>query len=330
MLVSDISNATPPQPTAQSSSTGSFYVKPYVGRLFGKTEYVMDAKDYDDFTVVHVKSQLEFPLDVTIAGAAMGFNMSSSIVRNLWGELGVYSNVGDPGGKMYDHDWWNLRTGTLEKFSYTESDAEMKSLLVTLEGGFEITDIGPSANLSIIGGFWYHRIEQNIIGFAGWQLDENGNSYEFDIPDTVALFYRVIYRLPHAGIRLDFNPSLKLSLNAKAALALVWVSDYDDHLLRNKLATASIIGKGIISGFEVLYNPFNINENGFFLGARGDFVYLTASGSQTQEWYDDEYGFDPYTGEEVLVAEKGTVYTGIPHDINSIQLRFGFSVGYRF
>jgi len=319
------------QQVVTNSPSGSFYVKPYTGMSFGKTEYVMDLNYNDGTGIQHVKSQLEFPLDGLMAGGVVGFRKNSASGRPRWVEIGVYTNIGNPGGKMLDHDWWNLRTGEYEKFSYTESDVEMKSLFLTLEGGISVATLGKSTDLSIIGGIWYHHIEQDIIGIEGWQLDPTtGERVEGSILDTLVGFYRVTYKLPHAGLRLEFNPSPTITVDSKAAFALVFASDFDDHMLRGKTAVSSITGRGLINGLDLLYSPGGNKGHGTFLETTCDFIYLTSSGTQTQEWYRDETWVDPNTGEETIQTEKGTRFLGIPHDINTTQFRLGLSLGYRF
>ncbi|MBU8932540.1 MAG: hypothetical protein KOO62_00895 [candidate division Zixibacteria bacterium] len=298
---------------------------------FGKTEYVMEMNFEDGSDNLHLKSQLEFPLDCMMAGGTAGFKNKSASGRPFWVEIGAYTNIGDPGGKMLDHDWWNLRTYVIEKFSYTESNVEMKSLLLTLEGGISVATLGTSTDLAIVGGIWYHRIEQDVIGFDGWQLDwDTGEQFKIALLDTIVGFYQVTYKLPHVGLQLELTPSPALTVQGKTAFTLVFASDFDDHMLRGKTAVSSITGKGFISELDVRFNPGGSNRHKWFVEANCDFVYLTSSGTQVQEWYKDEIQIDPDTGEEIVIVEKGKRFLGIPHDINATQFRLGLSVGIRF
>ena len=114
--------------TAQSKPY-SLNFKPYFGINSGKTEYIMKLKDTQGN---FVKSQLEFPLDQTMFGGDVELKLLPGTQKEWAFKFGYYTNISDPTGKMFDHDWTNLRTGSVEKFSYTESDVEGKNSILVI------------------------------------------------------------------------------------------------------------------------------------------------------------------------------------------------------
>jgi len=298
-----------------------YTLAPQVWQNFGYTEYIMDISVPTDSGLLELKSELEFPLDVVMAGVTVGFH-STRVGLYAWSmEGGYFTNLEDPGGVMKDHDWGTLEWGQdAEKFSYTESRAEMKSTLITAEASLRVLH-KRSFNLDLWGGFRYQKIEQDIIGFEGWQLDSN--LVPQDISSTErGVFYRVTYKVPHLGLRSGVKLGEYTDLDAKAAFALVWTSDFDDHLLRKKTATADISGHGFISSVGARYLvPAGGRVQPFFELVAG-ILYFHASGSQKQRWYGD----DPITEDD----DTGLSISGIPHEINSRQASVGVKVGVAF
>ncbi|MFQ6007673.1 MAG: omptin family outer membrane protease [Candidatus Zixiibacteriota bacterium] len=312
-------------------------VDPFISHNFGYTEYIMEWSGYlatpIDTGLYFLKSELEFPLDVIMLGAKIGLHSTKETLYAWSIEAGYCTNLDDPGGIMKDHDWETVKRvidgetvyywGQVEKFSYTESSADMKSTQLTLEGFLRVMH-KTSFSLDLWGGFRYQKIEQNIAGYQGWQLlRDSAVAREITVYSSEpALFYWVTYKSPFLGLRSGFKLGTKVQFAAQAAFAPVWVSDYDDHLIRNKIATASITGSGLISGASIhfdLANPATFKPT---VSLTSDLVYLHASGNQTQKWYGD----DPLTEED----DTGTVLPGIPHDINTLQLNVGLRVSMIF
>ena len=317
--------------SARSSFQPEFYVKPSFMYSFGETEYVMDIAVPDDqLGVLRLKSQLEFPLDAAYGGGAAGMYLSRH-GRKVWRfEAGFWTSFTDPGGTMYDHDWWNLRTGTFEKFSYTESAVEMKAILFRVEVAREIYT-GTNYGLSLFVGFRHHKIEQDVIGFTGWQIvDDAGTVVQVDAPGLLGIVYDVTYNLPHAGVMLTYDLGRTAEFATKAAYSIVMVSDVDDHVLRGKIAESDITGNGLLGGANLRFNIGPPRRSQLFLDLGGEFYYLRASGSQVQRWYADEVIIDPDTNQEIVITEAGTVIPGIPHDINKTAFHVGASVGIEF
>jgi hypothetical protein len=320
--------------TSLAQNKVKFTVIPQLSQSFGLTEYIMDIADPQEEGIYVLKSQLEFPLDVAMAGVTVGVHSTRDTLYAWSLEGGYFLNIEDPGGIMKDHDWetvWRVigtdtvtYWGEVEKFSYTESRAEMKSALITVEGYLRVFQ-KRRFDIDLWGGFRYQKIEQNIIGYKGWQLKRDSSVARVVYVSSTdsAAYYRVTFNTPYVGLRSNIRLNPNTSLSAKTAFALVWASDFDDHLLRNKIATADITGKGFISGVSLRHQmPHNGKIQPFF-ELVGEFVYLHASGSQTQSWYGDDPASPDYD-------DTGVVRSGIPHEINNRQASVGLRVGLGF
>jgi hypothetical protein len=314
-----------------------FTVDPFISHNFGYTEYVMEISGYlatpTDTGPYFLSSKLEFPLDAIMLGAKIGLHSTKETLYAWSIEAGYFTNLDDPGGAMKDHDWETVKRviggdtvyywGQVEKFSYTESSAKMKTTQLTLDA-FLCVLHKSNFSLDLWGGFRYQKIEQDITGYKGWWLWRDSS-----VADTVpqsgtepALFYRVTYKSPHLGLRSNIKLTPKVGFTAQAAFAPVWVSDFDNHLLRFKKASADITGSGVNSGASIHLNLGNGPKLKPLIILTSELVYFHASGNQTQEWYGD----DPMTEED----DTGYVRPGIPHEINTFQLNVGLRVGLIF
>jgi len=305
---------------ALSAQTKPYSVnfKPYFGLNSGKTDYTMDLKYPDGGFTYFLKSQLEFPLDQTMVGGEVELKLQPGTQREWAFAVGFCTHANDPSGIMYDHDWTNYPSRIYEKVSYTESDAKGKNyiLMVALD---KLMLIGNKGSISLSGGFKYQKIEQDIYGLKGWQLDLDGVKFEFDIPDVHGLFYEITYKLPNAGFRINYFLNQKLSFNSRIAYTRALITDFDDHLLRFKTTESEITGNGLLADFGLRMDFGNIPGRGLFIEFDGDFTYIKASGTSTQSWYGD----DPLSEED----DTGQILTGIPHEISTTQFRIGLVLG---
>lgn len=320
VLISAIITLFLSNPLSAQTKPYSLNFKPYIGLSSGKTEYIIDIKIPYEGLIYFVKSQLEFPLDQTMIGGEVELKLSPGTQREWAFTVGLYTQVNDLAGKMYDHDWTNYPDRIYRKISYTESDAEGKNNILLVEID-KMVLIGKRGSLSLTGGFRYQNIDQDIIGFKGWQLDPD-NSYEpfsFDVPNIEALTYEVIYKLPNAGFRIQYYINNKINLRSRIAYTRAFISDFDDHKLRFKTTESDITGNGLLADFGLRMNFGPTPGKGFFIEFDGDFTYIKASGTSTQSWY----GNDPAGDDD----ETGEVHIGIPHEINTTQFRVGLVLG---
>lgn len=323
-----------------AESAVKFTVSPSVGHAFGETEYVLEISSYlsdengDVITdqlgnpiVYRLKSQLEYPLDVFMAGATVGLGPTAD--PSLWSvKAGVFTSVNDPGGIMKDHDWIGILPD-LTKWSYTESSAEMKSIILDLEVTRRILSPG-KARVAAMAGFRYHRLEQDLFGADGWQRLYDAEIDTFDDPvyfdtlqTTQVLYYEVKYFLPQAGLKTDLELSPNLSLSARTALALVWFKDVDDHPFRAKLSEADGTGTGFIGSLSARYQLSSAGTGTApYIGFSAEYTTLTSSGDQTQTWYGD----DPASPDD----DTGLRISGIPHEVNANWYHIGINLGMSF
>lgn len=315
-----------------TESAVQFSISPSIGHTFGKTEYILDLTGYDiaesgDTVRLRVKSQLEYPLDLVMAGVSV--DLTDRADPNLWSvKAGIFVSMNDPGGTMKDHDWIGFAP-ELTKWSYTESVPDMNSILFDFQATRRI--LGPG--VSALVGFTYHRLEQDLFGVDGWQtpyrvVDKTTllfrDSAFFDVPQTnQVLYYEVKYVMPQVGLQANLELSPNLSLTANAALALVWFKDVDDHPIRKKLSEADGTGAGFIASVSSRYSINSVTAAMTpFIGLSGEITTLTASGDQTQTWYGD----DPASEDD----DTGTSISGIPHEVNATWYHIGLNVGLAF
>jgi len=294
---------------------------PIIKGGFGETEYIMDAFARDDENNLYrVKSQLEFPLDFFMAGVEASGGLFNDGREDFAGQIGIFTSINNPRGLMTDYDWSSPVGYPLVQWSYTESEVDLTSILLHLEGRARVFS-WEKVSTYLYGGFRYQKIEQDILGYTGWQLhpDPPPDTVYFS-EDIYALYYRVSYYSPMAGFvyKLDLSPTTAFDI--RAAYTRFYVKDYDDHILRRKIGTASGWGNGIYSA--VRFRTALIPDSKLiypFLDISGEFSYLNATMPQTQEWYGD----DPISDGD----ETGQIVTGIPHEISSMQFWFGIRFG---
>lgn len=288
------------------------------GYRLGETEYVYDESgQVPNVGPVNVGSQLEFPLNCFRVGLAA--RLGQDHVLRPWNvQLSLHTNINDPTAKMLDHDWITWPTSGFDgKFSYTESDVDMRSFELDLTGRWYVAHpgaflIGPWA------GFRLQYFSQDVIGFDGWQIDYQNQPFNrqyFDDP-RLGIKYHVTWIQFPLGLAWRLPGGRVLSGDFHIGMVPCFFSDYDDHVLRGKDAEASGFGFGFDtrSSWEVAVgrSPLRFRANVAFL-------YLKGSADQTQTWYAD----DPGTPNE---NETGTVTEGIPHELKTSQFDISLEV----
>jgi hypothetical protein len=295
------------------------------GWHFGHTAYKLEqVVQLSPDTVRGVGSELIFPLDVATVGLSAGIH---SLLGNrpdwsVTAHLRIAAT--DPGGRFTDRDWDSF-FGTLNRdFSYTESKVDISLISARIEVTKLIAH-GPNMELAILAGFGYERISQEALGFSGWQMipDQDSNLVVYPVSSSLlALKYRVTYLKPQIGLapKLMFGP--RLVAEFKAAVTPLLVSDTDEHLLRNFVATADGSGLGFISRASVRYQFDKAKkEMQPFIQLKGEFTTMKADIKAAIKWHGD----DPAAG-----FQAGDAVGGLPHRISSRQYHLGLQVGFRF
>ena len=307
---------------SNAESYNYFNIAPKFSYSLGHTTYELNTLvAVDNGVPVYANSELEFPLNVFWAGGRVGwYNLNNG--RKEWtAEISFMTNVADPGGKMKDWDWFSSPGYADLEFGYTESDAQLKGFKINAE----LTKRFHSWNFSsayFVLGFKYQKVEQDIIGFEGWQLNDNLEQVFFS-SDLPALYYRVTYAQPMAGLRYSHEFNRNASIDLTAAFVYTIADDLDDHLLRYKVSESDGTGGGFLGGFVYHRNFGRMgNKSHTFFEISADVMTLKVTTDQFQEWYGD----DPITPED----DTGTRLEDIPHEFRSFQLNLGFSLGITF
>ena len=284
------------------------------GRI-GYTNY--ELKDRDEYGDT-VYSLLEFPLNTFYLGASTRLTLESANKREFELIVGTIVNLNDPNTVMKDSDWIQFFGYPKLKFSYTESRVELNAFEIAFEGRMRIFP-NSGRKLYATGGYRYLRYAENVIGYEGWYIDPDTGQVS-DYPpnqDDLAIEYRINYHTPYMGLLWRWSKSSRFSFELGADLALAFVSDYDDHVLRGKLSTASGAGIGLHAVSGISFFPFGRNRvRSTYIRVMVETNYLAANIKQTQEWYRDE-GSIP----------AGTIIRGIGHEIRSLQVGAELLVG---
>jgi hypothetical protein len=304
-------------------------IAPMIRQSLGKTEYELELFGVDSLlNPVRLRSKLEFPLDAVMLGGKMSIGQDSKGKRDWSIELGIFTDLNDPGDMMKDHDWYTGPTdvGYFDgKFSYTESRTEMTHTVIAIKGEKRITSSQKFA-LHGFAGYRYQKISQDIIGYEGWQIDifhDPSFTPVYGGDDTIkAMLYEVTYKGPFFGVEYGYHLAPSVSFNIEAAIVATSASDYDNHLLRNKDAEAEGSGIGFLSSFSLELDPWTATGSGRpFFEIEGELFTVNISTRQVQKWYgDDPISEDDDTGKEY----------NIPHDISSTQFNLGVRLGLAF
>jgi len=296
-----------------------FSLAPSVGVHLGYTKYVMDLKyQEENFVIARIKSELKFPLDMLLIGGQLDLSYFSGGERDWALSAAVHTNVNDPWSEMIDDDWDGTTQTRLEQFSHTESNAELSAIMVDLTAT-RYFHHGRNTDLGLVLGLIYQRLDYDIIGYKGWKNDSLGvRQYVSSTAD--ALDYVVTYTMPTFGAELIYGTQSRSKGRFVVSAGPVFASDYDNHLLRNKDATADGTGYGITSEFTGRF-PLSTETGGqqVYLGLDAALAYMHVEGEQTQTWYGNDDATEDFD-------DTGLVLTKIPHDFTSLQYRAGLKL----
>jgi hypothetical protein len=286
-----------------------------VSRWFGDTRYELNAKSEDPGepgTLVDIRSELKFPLDVTLLGVTARWDpgMPGS---SLWGAAaGVHMNVTDPASKMTNEDWIGGR-----QIAFTESNADLDMLLATAAVHYRFRQ-GHRSAVSLLLHFDYQRVDQYLVGFEGWRGSLFSDE-RFPISGTAPVVdYRVEYLSPRLGVAGDyqFGDFSRLALETSAGVVYAW--DKDDHLLRGRISEGDGWGFGLNSSIALDLLPGFAPLGWLSASLIGELRFFHAEGDVDQRWYRDED------------LPAGTEINDIPYQLQSLQTQISLNVGVSF
>lgn len=302
--------------TFSSDNSYGFYVKPASNFSSGYTSYDIEIPG-DSITF---KSKLEFPIQSFNIGVEFGFYMANSEDYDLEIYAAIYRHMSNTDPSMIDHDWVSINNGVDLKFSYTESDVMAKNI-ITLVGIRKHLLKYASGNIKITGGYRFQEISQNVIGAQGWQLDfYDINSVRTNISlEGDCLNYNMKYKSLFGGIIISQQLYKRANLDILLTYSHTFSEDYDDHLKRNKIATAKGNGSGFYGDVSVNI-PLVANESiqKIDLGIKCNLFVSKISAKQSQKWYGD----DPITQEN----DTGVEVDNITYEANTTQFYFGVNL----
>lgn len=249
-------------------------------RAFGDTRYTMNAltpNPRNPEELVPIASELVFPLDATLLGFKATWDPRSGGQRG-WSLDGTFqTNVNDPSSRMTDSDFFGDK-----QIYYAESDADLAWIQVAMTVRNRLS---PTWDLFL--HLDYQRIEQHLVNFEGWE-----GSLFSDFRGPVSgtgpvLDYRVTYVSPQVGGAAAFALARRLRLGLEGSGGVVFASDLDDHLLRNRIAEGSGTGVGLRSRLTLDLLPGSFPIAWLSLRLQGELRFYHAEGTVDQWFYDD-------------------------------------------
>jgi hypothetical protein len=294
---------------APSTLTGS--IQAGTGYWMGDATYSIGGETYipgeGTFILPDKISELKFPLDV--AYGSVGGNLIWKRNFEFFGTLTM--NLTEPSSKMEDSDWGVLDdSGSLD--IYSESDAELNA--VTFDGGarywFPFTAATNRAVWSLGAGpsLIYQHLDWTISNVDQWYPSQPALGH--DTQSGVVATYKADIVMPYLDACVKIQ-NKRLSGRAEIGFGPALVQDEDDHILRQKRSTATLLGFGLKGAAEIRYD---LTRHLFAL-ARIDMLSITATGTSKDEGYGgDLEGF----------------YAEITEDFTLTSFTGGLSIGYGF
>lgn len=307
-----------------SSNVHWITVEPYLKLNFGYTDYLLETEE--------VQSELEFPLNTLIAGGRVSYAIRNGKIDEWLFRVTAGTSLIEPWGVFKDHDWYVLSGYPEIKFSYTESDVVMAYLDFSAAAEKRFFS-HRGVHFYGTAKYGYQHIEQDAMGYSGWQYIDTGETVALENGDELPIFvlstlkstekaieYKVVYQTLGLGAVARWEPNKNFGLKAALIPKLLHIKDRDDHVLRNKLSTAEGFGFAGSSEVSMTYTWPGNQAYEPYISLRGQLQYLRANTDQTQEWYGDD-------GATPEVDDTDTKVTGITHIVESVQGGVSISAG---
>ncbi len=293
---------------------------------FGSSKYTIEFDIDDD---VKATSELEFPMDVYLCGLKLSLGRNLPRNHDIWFYVGGYMSMSKPKKPMTDIDKIKFAFEDIQlTWSSTESEARGKIYDLSVASAVSFVSYKEkdwSASFRFGFGYLYRKASYRIYGVKGWVLDEFLRRFYFDVlHDTCVLEYEVRLKAPHFLFNLEAIDKSGFNLACQAGYS-PWASieDYDDHLLRFKRGTSNCKGSAFLGDLSVMYFFRNGGANPkVFMTVRGNIVYASTEGYQTQSWYGDDPNGDG--------DETGMVIEQIDDTIVMTSWLIGVSLGIKF
>lgn len=303
---------TPALEKKAPASTWTGSIQAGVGYWMGDATYSIGGETYvpgeGTFILPDKISELKFPLDV--AYGSVGGNLIWNGKIEIFGTLTM--NLTEPSSKMEDSDWGVIDdSGSLD--IYSESDAELNA--VTFDGGarywLPVTTASTNRAVWSLGAgpsLLYQHLDWTISNVDQWYPSHPELGH--DTQSGVVATYNADILMPYLDACVKIQRQ-RLTGRAEIGFGPALVQDEDDHILRQKRSTATMLGFGLKGAAEIRYDL----TRQLFATARIEMLSINVTGTSK----DEGYGGD-------LVG----YYSEIDEDFTLTSLTGGLSIGYGF
>jgi hypothetical protein len=264
-------------------------------------------------------SKLQWPIDVKgpsiSAGVTRGdfMDLDFGLFAEPWGSNNRvmkdfdYLDEGEFPGRL-PHDGVDI---------YSETDLDSKALAMSVHSRvFPLRSWYLSAGLT--AGYRYEEYD-----YRGYNTRQTGYGSWQDQTNTVSgpsSFYTVEYDIYSAGVALQSHVEDILLIALEASwLPLVYGSDEDEHLRRNRVTFTNTTGSGYQTSLK---GSFTVAE-GWAINSECLYARIATDGHQSQYWYGD----DPATPS---FNDTGYKLSGIDAELNQENFRFAIGTTCRF
>jgi hypothetical protein len=255
---------------------------------------------------VDYESLLEFDINATMLniGCEAGFANERFLLS-----FNAAQSIAEHGGTLRDRDWEFTDYYTL-LFGDTDSDVDSEGEIYDLLFQWNFLRFGPRGFLKLWARAGYEYQEWGTFvakDYKGFYLNDNGTRrYVAEHFSSAILTYDVEYAIAYSGIGVEFNLRDIWFFRATADFGIAYAEDRDDHVLRQKLATAEADGPYAALNLSAYWNVSRFFRLSSFL----DFVAIDTDGTQEQWFYDDNGYPTEWIGE-------------VSNEITSEQYTFG-------
>jgi len=259
-------------------------------------------------------SKLRWPINVKApavsAGVAVGdlLDMDFGIIAEPWGSSGRPMRDLD----YLDESQFPGRTAHDGIDIYSETGLDSKALVMSVACRlFPLRTRYFSAGLT--AGYRYEEYD-----YRGYGTSQTGYGSWQDQSSTISgpsTFYTVEYDIYSVGVALQTHIEDTMVLTFEiSSFPLVYGSDEDEHLRRNRVSFTETTGSGYQTSFS---GTFHVTQR-WTIGSACRYARIATDGDQDQYWYGDDPATPGYD-------DTGYRLRGIDADLN--QENFQLSIG---
>ena len=294
---------------AGADRRAGFQVQAIAARNFGNSRYEMKAlapDPRDPQTLVSIRSELEFPVDVTVTGARIVWQPGAGALERWKFVAELFTNLADPGNRMTDRDFVAGR-----EVIHAESDTQLDLWQAAFDMEY-LLHAGDRTSVSLLVAVQYLKIDVYAVGYEGWQkslFSEN----TFDISGTEpVLDYRVTYVSPQAGAALEQRVANNIGLGLLGSAGVVFAKDSDNHIIRERTSEGYGFGLGLTAQGSLELRPGILPLKNLSARLYGGLRYYYATGTSDQTFSD------------------GRQYLDLAYAFKNLQPQIGASLGLAF